>query len=160
MASPDVVDRHGFWIVPAPVGEVLAFVEAHPPAASGLSSSGSGNQGGVTTLRFLRFEWPPIPSVLYARALSVALVALPGGSTAMRADAADMWDIPRPSFERIPSRASVLDVSVGRPHARPSLALTVTDRAKVKKIANAINALPTAQPIAIACPDMPSARRP
>lgn len=155
VASPDVVNRSAFWIVPASVPEVLAFVEAHPPVTSGMSSSGSGNQGGPTTSSLLRFEWPPVPSVLCARALSVILVGLPGGSTAIRADAADMWDIPRPGFERIPSRVSVLDVSVGRAHARPSLALTVTDETKVKKLAKAIDALPTAQPIAIACPNMP-----
>jgi hypothetical protein len=153
--SPNVVDRHAFWTVPVPVSEVLTFVEAHPPTASQLDSSGSGSQGGLTTSWFLRFAWPPVPSVLYTRTLSVLLVALPGGSTAIRADAADMWDIPRPDSERIPSQASVLDVSVARPDARPSLSLTVTDRIKVKKIAKAIDRLPTVQPIATSCPDIP-----
>ncbi len=102
-----------------------------------------------------RTRGAPVPSVLYARSLSVLLVALPGGSTAIRADAADMWDIPRPASERVPSQASVLDVSVTRPYARPSLSLTVTDRVKVKKIARAIDRLPTVQPIAIACPNIP-----
>jgi hypothetical protein len=152
--SPDVVDRHAFWTVPAPVTEVLAFVEAHPPATSQLESSGSGGQGGLTTSQFLRFTWTPVPSVLYARSVSVTLVAMPGGSTAIRADAGDMWDIPRPASERIPSQASVLGVSVARPDARPSLSLTVTDRTKVNKIARAIDRLPTVQPIAIACPDI------
>jgi hypothetical protein len=152
--SPDVVDHHAFWIVSAPVPKVLAFVEAHRPGASQLESSGSGGKGGLTTSWFLRFAWPPVPSVLYARSLSVTLVALPDGSTAIRADAGDMWDIPRPASERIPSQASVLDVSVARPGARPSLSLTVTDRTKVTKIARAIDRLPTVQPIAIACPDI------
>lgn len=152
--SPDVVDRHSFWTVPAPVTKVLAFVEAHPPGGSQLESSGSGSQNGLTTSQFLRFTWTPVQSVLYTRSLSVTLVALPGGSTAIRADAADMWDIPRPASERVPSQASVLDVSVARPGARPSLSLTVTDRTKVTKIARAINRLPTVQPIAIACPDI------
>ena len=152
--SPDVVDRHAFWIVPAPVSEVLAFVEAHRPPASQLESSGSSNQGGLTTSSFLRFAWPPVPSVLYARSLSVTLVALPDSSTAIRADAGDMWDIPRPASERIPSQASVLDVSVARPGARPSLSLTVTDRTEVTKIAKTIDRLPTVQPITIACPDI------
>lgn len=152
--SPDVVDRHAFWIVPAPVPKVLAFVQAHQPAASQLESSGSGGQGGITTSWFLRFTWPPVPSVLYARSLSMTLVALPDGSTAIRADAGDMWDIPRPTSERIPSGASVLEVSMARPGARPSLSLTVTDRIKVTKIARAIDRLPTVQPLAIACPDI------
>jgi hypothetical protein len=155
LASPNTVDRHVFWIAPASVSETLAFVEAHPPVTSQLTSSGSGIQGGVTTSRFLRFEWPPIPFVLYARSLTVQMVALPGGSTAIRADMADMWDIPRPSSERIPSTASVLDVAVTRPRARPSVSLTVTDPTEVKKIANFIDALPTTQPVAIACPDIP-----
>lgn len=152
--SPDVVERHAFWIVPAPVPEVLAFVEAHRPAASQLDSSGSGGQGGLTTSWFVRLAWPPVPSVLYARSLSTLLVTLPGGATAIRADAADMWDIPRSASERIPPRASMLDVSVARPDARPSLSLTVTDRVTVTKIAMAIDRLSTVQPIAIACPDI------
>lgn len=150
----DVVDRHTFWTVPVPVTEVLAFVEAHAPAGSQLESPGSGGRGGLTTSRFLRFTWTPIRSVLYARSLFLTFVALPGGSTAIRADAADMWDIPRPASERIPSRASVLEVSMARPGARPSLSLTVTDRTKVTKIARAIDRLPTVQPLAIACPDI------
>jgi len=44
---------------------------------------------------------------------------------------------------------------VTRPRAHPSLSLTVTNRVKVEKIAKAIDALATAQPIAIACPNMP-----
>ncbi|MGA7704548.1 MAG: hypothetical protein WB998_06590, partial [Solirubrobacteraceae bacterium] len=150
-----VVDRHAFWIVPADAHETLAFLEAHAPPGSQLQSSGSGGRGGVTTSWSLGFVWPPVPSVLYARSVSVVLVALGTGSTAIRVDAADMWDIPKPASERIPSGARVLDVSVARPHAHPSLSLAVTDRVKVKRIARAIDRLPTAQPIAIACPNIP-----
>lgn len=153
--SPDVVDRHAFWIVPAGAQETLAFLEAHAPSGSQLQSSGSGSGGGLTTSWSLGFVWPPVPSVLYARSLSVVLVALGRGSTAIRADAADMWDLPKPASERIPSRARVLDVSVGRPDAPPSFSLRVTDRVKVKRIAKAIDRLPTVQPIAIACPNIP-----
>lgn len=105
-----------------------------------------------STLR-RRFALLLLPTLLGLCSFFVA--AMPSGSTAIRADAADMWDIPRAPSERIPSQALVMDVSVARPHARPSVSLTVTDRTKVKKIARAIDDLPTAQPIAIACPDIP-----
>jgi hypothetical protein len=158
IASRDVVDQHAWWVVPQPVQAVLAFIRAHPPFASQLESSGSGGAYGVTTSWSLRFSWPPIASVLYARALSVLFVALPDGSTAVRADAGDMWDIPRPLTERIPSSASVLDVIVERPRMHPSPSITVTDTATVSKIAAMINHLATVQPVAISCPEISAGR--
>jgi hypothetical protein len=158
ISSPDVIDHHAWWVVPGPVRAALAFVRAHPPAGSRLESSGSGGQYGLTTAWSLRFSRPPVASVLYARALSVVLARLPDGSTGVVADAGDMWDIPRAAGERIPSTASVLDVVVTHPHARPSPSIAVTHTVTVAKIAALIDRLETVQPIAISCPMILSQR--
>jgi hypothetical protein len=135
---------------------VLAFVNAHPPASSHLESSGRYSTRGITTSSYLWFAWPSIKSVLYERSLTVQFVPLPDGSTGVRADAQDVWEMPRPASERIPSSARVLDISVvpGRPvgrGVRPALSITVTDTANVSKIAAMINHLATKQPVASTC---------
>jgi hypothetical protein len=86
----------------------------------------------------------------------VQFVPLPGGFTGVRADARDVWEMPRPASERIPSSARVLDVyfvparPIGRP-VRPSLSITVTDTANVSKIAAMIDHLATRQSVATMC---------
>jgi hypothetical protein len=155
LATPDVVDRHAWWVVPGSPQTVLAFIQAHPPAGSNLSSSGTGGSRGQTTSWFVRFQWPPVAGVLQERYLAIALVALPDGSTGVRDDAQDVWIVPRPGSERIPPAARVLDVTVGRPGRRPSLSMATGDRASVARIAAMIDRLPTVQPDAIVCPAYP-----
>jgi hypothetical protein len=155
VATPDVIDRHAWWIVPGRPQAVLAFIEAHPPVGSRSSVSGSGSLRGVTTSWFLRFQWPPITAVLQERFLTVGLVRLPDDSTGARADAQEVWVIPRSVSERISPSVRVLDVTLARPRTRPSLSMAVTDTAKVSKIASMIDRLPTVQPGAISCPALP-----
>jgi hypothetical protein len=152
--DPNFIDEHAWWVVPRPEQAVVAFVNAHPPASSHLESSGRNGTRGITTSSYLWFSWPSIKSVLYERSLTVQFVPLPDGSTGVRADAQDVWEMPRPASERIPSSARVLDVSVvpGRPLGRgirPSLSITATDTANVSKIAAMINHLATKQPVTI-----------
>jgi hypothetical protein len=155
VATPDVVDRRAWWVVPGRPASALAFIRAHLPAGSRISASGSGGGRGNTTSWFLQLQWPPITGVLQERALIVELVALPGGATGVRADAQDVWVIPRPAGERIPFAARVLEVAVARPHMRPSVSRTVTDMAEVSRIAATIDHLPTVQPGTINCPSLP-----
>ncbi len=156
IASPDVVERHSWWVVPDPVQKVLAFVQAHPPSGSRLESSGSGGRNGRMTSWSLRFSRPPVPSVLDARVLSVVFVALGHSSTGVLAEAADMWVLPRPASERIPAEAAVLEVAVTRPKVPPSLSVAVTNLATIAKITRFIDALGTVQPAAISCPEIPA----
>jgi hypothetical protein len=154
-ATPNVVDQHAWWVVPRRPQAVLAFVLAHRPAGAVSGLSGSTRLRGITTSWFVRFNWRPVSGVLAERALVVQLVRLPDGSTGVRADVQNVWVIPRPAGERIPSSARVLDVAVGRRSVPPSLSMTVTDTAKVSDVAAMINRLPTVQPGAISCPAFP-----
>lgn len=154
-ATPNIVDQHAWWVVPRRAQDVLAFVRAHRPAGALSELSGSTSLRGITTSWFVRFKWRPIGGALSERALVVQFVRLPHGSTGVRADAQDVWVIPRPAGEQIPSSARVLDVTVGRRSNPPSLSMTVADTAKVSKIAAMINGLATVQPGAISCPAFP-----
>jgi hypothetical protein len=154
-ATPNIVDQHAWWVVPGRPQDVLAFVRARRPSGALSELSGSTSLRGITTSWFVRFKWRPIGGVLSERALVVQFVRLPHGSTGVRADAQDVWVVPRPAGERIPSSARVLDVTVGRRSNPPSLSMTVTDAAKVSKIAAMINGLGTVQPGAISCPAFP-----
>jgi hypothetical protein len=160
-ASPDVIDRRAWWVVPRPELAVLAFVNAHIPAGSHIYTSGWGSRYGIRTSSYVWFQWPAIKSVLYERKLVVQLAPLPNGSTGVRADAEDVWEMPMLASEQIPSSARVLDVFVvpadpfGRHPIRravsPSPSITVTDTAKVSKIAAMIDHLATRQPVASTC---------
>ncbi|HEY5195008.1 MAG TPA: hypothetical protein VIJ39_14220 [Solirubrobacteraceae bacterium] len=155
VATPDVVDRHAWWIVPGQPRALLGFLAAHPPAGSRNSASGSGGVRGVTTSWSVQFQWPPIAGVLQERFLVLTLVRLPGGSTGVRADAQDVWVIPRSASERIPGSARVLEVMVARSHKVPSLSVIVSDVTKVSEIAAMIDRLPIVQPGALSCPAFP-----
>ncbi len=156
IASPDVTHRYRWWVVPGAPQAAAAFVSTHVPSGSSLESSGSGSLRGVTTSWSVMFGWPAVRSVLFARELSVTFVRLPGGSTGVGADAADMWDRPRPAGERIPSSARLLEIAVGKAGKRPSLTRTVTSAREIAKITAMINGLMTVQPVAISCPAFPS----
>jgi hypothetical protein len=97
----------------------------------------------------LQFQWPAIKSVLRNRSLSVQFAPLPNGSTAVRADAQDVWEMPRPASEQVPSSVRVLDIAVipfSPAGSRRLLSITVTDTATVSGIAATINHLATLKP--------------
>jgi hypothetical protein len=136
-ATPNVVDRHGWWRVPGGPAAVLAYVAAHPPAGAHRFLSGPGVAG---------FAWRPRRRVLNQRWLIVHAVALADGSTGVRADAQVVWVTPRPAHERIPAGERRLRVTVGR-HS-----LLVTSRSQIRQVVRLLNALPAAQPGAVNCP--------
>jgi hypothetical protein len=155
VSTPDVIDRHAWWLVPGRPHALLDFLAAHAPAGSRNSASGSGGTRGVTTSWAEQFQWPPIAGMVRERFLVVTLLRLPNGSTGVRADAQDVWTIPRPPSERIPRSARVLEVTVARSHAAPSLSLSINDARKVSEIAAKIDRLPIVQPGALSCPALP-----
>jgi hypothetical protein len=144
--DPHFIDQHAWWVVPRPEQAVRAFITAHPPAGSHLENIGSSE---------LWFEWPAIKSVLHERSLTVQFSPLPDGSTAVRADAQDVWEVPRPASERVPSSARILNIFVvSRPSrglTHTSLSITVTDTDEVSTIAAMIDRLATRQPFSTMC---------
>jgi hypothetical protein len=88
--------RHRFWRVHSPLAAVVTFEKAHPPAGSSdgcgpraPSDCGVGVRSGpnVPPNASLQFNLPPIPSRVGSRVLSMEIVGLPDGWTAIRVDA-------------------------------------------------------------------------
>jgi hypothetical protein len=128
--APALIDLHGWWRVPAKAAFVMAFIRAHPPRGSRRSGSGNGLLTG-RYVKYVQFSWPALPGVLGVRLLVFNVVALRGDATGVRADAEVQWIVPRP--------ARGLS---GRP---PTLSVTVTDPAKIRRIVEMIDRLPTVQ---------------
>lgn len=154
---PGVVDDHRWWVVPGSRDEVIAYVTAHPPAGSDLLFSGSG-----TALRFpsrgtqdfseVGFSLPPVGRVLGTRELVVSAAGFGGDQTGVRVDAEVQPIFPRPASERIPSGAKRLIVSVERFGHRLRRPFSFTGKRTITRTAAILNALPAAQPGAVACP--------
>jgi hypothetical protein len=136
-ATPNVVDRHAWWRVPGAPAAVLAYLGAHPPAGARRFLSGPGVAG---------FDWRPRRGVLSRRWVIVHAVALPGGSTGVRADAQVVWITPRPARERIPADERRLRITTAR------RSLVVTAPSRIRQAIRLLNALPAAQPGAVNCP--------
>ena len=162
--TPKLIDLTSWWRIPAEPGEVLSWLEEYPPLESQETSVGSFSTGapGGAPGRFIRFEWPPLPSVLSLRSLLASVIAGPEGSTLLRADAQDVWIVPRPLSDLILRPVRVLEVR-GLAAATPRT-VTIARPKAVEKIATLINGLAVSQPgdpepdggpIA-ACPKLPS----
>jgi len=88
--------RHRFWRVHSSLAAVVSFEKAHPPAGlvGGCGSKAAGDCGvgvlagpNVPANAGLQFTLPPIRGLVGSRALSMTILALPGGWTAIRVDA-------------------------------------------------------------------------
>jgi hypothetical protein len=174
-AAQDLVTRTAWWRASGPPQAVLAWVRAHIPAGFTLSATGGSGQGPHNVLEpglphpggntpylkmwFDEFSRPPVPGVLNSRWLLVA-VAADGArqdgtvQTAIRVDSEVAWQPARPAGDRIPGAARVVTIAPV-PGASPVSArvqpVTITDPAKVARIAAAVDALPVFPPGRMAC---------
>lgn len=151
-----LIDRHRWWRSNDALGSMIAFLKAHP--SSGWRLDGSGRQGGpgVPPNQSLSFTLSPIRGAVSKRALLFDVVALHDGGTAIRADAQEVWLLPRPATETIPRGVRVLDVTSARPGRPPVLSRTVTAPATVGRIVAWVDGLEITQPGATACPSLPT----
>lgn len=140
-----LVDHARLWRVDEPFASVVDFVRTHPPRGTQKGGPGSGSVGGphYPQNETVLFTFPQRPGRISFRWLNVTLVALPDGSTGVRADAQDIWVVTRPLRERVPDGVREIDVDAHR----------VTSPARVAKIARWFDALPIVQPdAAFSCP--------
>jgi len=142
MPAGELVDRHRLWRADEPLRSVVAFVETHPPRGAQRQGSGSGSSGGpgVPDNKTFVFSLPGRPGRISSRWLDVTLVALPDGSTGVRADAQDVWIVTRPPSGVVPLGVREIDVgSAGTSHR-------VTRPRAVATIVRWFDALPIVQP--------------
>jgi hypothetical protein len=151
-ATPDLATVTQWWRVPGRPPSVLAWIRAHLPSGFTPDVTGTGN-GQWTDV----FALPAVPDVLTQREL-VVLAVPDGGQTAIRADAQVVWLPARPAAERIPSDARVVTVTPvfgfypDPRYERLDRAFTVTDPAKVARIAAVIDGLARFPAGTFSCP--------
>ena len=98
-ATPDLVDRAAWLIVPGSPSSVLGWEERHVPREFTLTGSASSNgPPGFEPTRADMFSLPPVAGVLDSRQLIVEVVR-DGGDTAIRVDAQVTW-LPAPPASR------------------------------------------------------------
>jgi hypothetical protein len=151
-ATPDLASVTRWWRVPGRPLAVLAWIRAHLP--SGFTPAGTGTGSGSWTDMF---ALPAVPGVLTEREL-VVLATQDRGQTAIRVDAQVVWLPARPAAERVPPDAAVVTVTpvFGLYHAprveRLDRSFTVTDPAKVARIAAVVNGLTRFPDGTFSCP--------
>jgi hypothetical protein len=155
-ASAALIDVHRFWLVSGEQpAAVLAWFQNHSPAGSSLTTTGTSGGPGYN-ISALGYSYRDISGVIDSRGLVVSITAARGGGTAIRADAQDVYWIPRPKWERVPAGVTQIGVTVQRLNITTgqttSTSQTVTDAKQVAKIVSLVNALPGAQPWITACP--------
>lgn len=158
-STPDLVDAHSWWRVPGTLESVIAEVKAHHPQGSSFATSGSDSTPlgqSTSSSTFVMFAFPARAGVLDSRTLVVKGTAIAAGMTAVRVDAEDVWEMPRPASERIPAGVHEVDVTRGASGKPPTVSVSITDARKVRAIVNLLDSLPIVQPGEIACPFIPT----
>jgi hypothetical protein len=145
-ATQELVDVHRFWRVPEDPQSVIAWIEAHQPADSTVSSTGYGGQYGVRVMWSVTFAFPAAPGQISQEGLGVAVTAAKGGGTAMRADAFAIWLVPRPAGEVIPAGTKAVKVFVDHFDHRAFPVRTVTARWKIRQLVAFIDSREIVQP--------------
>jgi hypothetical protein len=160
-ASPDVVLRTQWWRADGKPAAVLAWVQraaqAWKDGSAEFTLSGSGSSGGpaADSMQFDQFTLPAVPGVLPNRWVLVSVADDGADHTAIRVDAEVGWLPPKPAAERIPAAAeavTITPVAGLRPLPADDRPVTVTDPAKVARIAAVIDGLPLFPPGEFSCP--------
>lgn len=155
-ATPDLVDRAAWLIAPGSPSSVLGWEERHVPHEFTLTGSASSDgPPGIEPTRADMFSLPPVAGVLDSRQLIVEVVR-DGGDTAIRVDAQVTWLPARRASEQVPAQAKAvtitMDIGLNQGSKKPPKPATITDPAKVRKLAALINGLPLPSPGIRHCP--------
>ena len=174
-ASPDLVIRTSWWRAPGQSATLLSWIRAHmppgityggpgyltrghpsvaPPALEPGDSPPHPNPAAIV-MQWDQYSKPAVPGILSQRWLLVSVAADGAGQVAIRVDSEVTWLPAKPAGERIPVTAKVVIVAP-LPGAGPASAyntpVTITDPAKVAKIADTIDGLPVFPPGVMSCP--------
>jgi hypothetical protein len=93
----------------------------------------------------MTFSFSAIAGRISLREVEVTLVALRNHTTGVRADAQDIWVLPRSPSENVPATVREIDVRTTRAHVR------VTAPSRVRRIIRWFDALPIVQPGVFHC---------
>jgi hypothetical protein len=150
-ASPNWVDKAGFWEVKGDPRQVLAWTASHV----GRSHTSLGLITNLPTPRRPETVWerdyvlPPVPAVEDTRELTVEVADAGNGQTAIRVDAQVTWLPAREATEMVPAAATAIAMSVipdPNLNRKPPQPVTVTSPEAVRRITAMVNSLPVFPP--------------
>jgi hypothetical protein len=150
----DQVDRHAVWTTSASPARVLTTVTAGmaPRGTRRLDMATGPHETSAT------FSLPnPGASIVGRLIVGVDAIRRPGEITAVRVDALVRYRAPRLPGQLVPAAARVLQVTSRGDGRSPAVDLTVRG-ARVRRVAQLIDALPIAAPVRglLACPFIPA----
>jgi hypothetical protein len=141
--GPDLATRTGWWRVTGQPQAVLGWIQAHRPRGSAITvSDGGSTVGGMGVMWFDVFTLPPAPGAPEGRELVVAVAADGPDRTAIRVDVYVQWIPARTAAEAIPASARVVTITPVVGTATAGHPVTITDPARIARIAAAVNVLP------------------
>ena len=148
-ASPNWIDKTGFWQVKGDPQQVLAWTAGHV-GRSHTSFGVTTNlpvSGQPETIWERGYVLPPVPAVEDTRELTVEVADAGDGQTAIRVDAQVTWLPARQASEMVPAAATAVALSVfPNGNKKPPRPVTITSPAAVRRIVAMVNALPVFPP--------------
>jgi len=150
-ASPNWIDKTGFWQVKGDPQQVLAWTASHvgrTHTTGGLATN-LPVSGQPETVWERDYVLPAVPAVEDTRELTVEVADAGNGQTAIRVDAQVTWLPARQASEVVPAAATAVTLSVipdGNLNKKPPQPVTITSPAAVHRIIAMVNALPVFPP--------------
>jgi len=149
-ADPDLVDRAAWFTAPGAPADVLAWEKQHIPHEFTLMGNSTISAPPLTEPAITdMYSLPPVDDVLDSRQLLVEVVR-DGGNTEIRIDAQVTWLPARTASDQVPAQAKAVTITMNldpnQGGEKPPKPTTITDPAKVRKLAGLINSLPVYTP--------------
>ena len=150
-ASPNWIDKTGFWQVKGDPRQILAWTASHvgrTHTTGGLTTN-LPVSGRPETVWELDYGLPPVAAVEDWRELTVEVADAGSGQTAIRVDAQVTWLPAREASQMVPATATAIIMTVipyPTPGTKPPQAVTVTSPAAVRRIIALVNSLPAFPP--------------
>jgi hypothetical protein len=150
-ASPNWIDKTGFWQVKGDPQQVLAWTAGHV----GRSHLTGGPEvdfpvaGRPETVWQYDYTLPPVPAVEDTRELTVEVADAGHGQTAIRVDAQVTWLPARPASAMVPATATTVtltELPSGSQGTNPPRQETSARPVAVGRITAAVNSLPVFPP--------------
>ena len=148
--DPDLVDQAAWFTAPGAPASVLAWEKQHIPAEFTLMGNSTIGTPPLTEPAITdMYSLPPVDDVLDSRQLLVEAVR-DGDNTAIRIDAQVTWLPARTASDQVPAQAKAVTITMNldpnKGSGKPPKPATITDPAKVRKLAALINSLPVYTP--------------
>jgi hypothetical protein len=147
----NVIRGRRYWQVPQHPVSVEEWVREHAPQGSSLADSGSNPTRSGGTIWFLTYGFGPDQGHIGQRCLTVVIKGRANGAgSAVAAESQATWELTRPKWDYVPSRARLIIVTHtvnGR-----SKQVTLRDPRRVAKFVQGLNRARASQPSIMHCP--------